>query len=65
VPRRGEDGYEVALLDWLSCAAAGTAEPAARAARAVGDGLVERVAAAVRRGTRSTTTTPTCRAWRT
>ncbi len=46
MPPRGEDGYEVALLDWLSCAAAGTAEPAARAARAVGDGLVERVAAA-------------------
>jgi 2-methylcitrate dehydratase PrpD len=46
VPPRGEDGYEVALLDWLSCAAAGTAEPAARAARAVGNGLVERVAAA-------------------
>lgn len=40
------DRYRVALLDWLACAAAGSAEPAARAARAAGDGLLERVAAA-------------------
>src|SRR5437762_13875097 len=38
--------YRVALLDWLACAAAGTAHPAARAARAAGRGLLERVAAA-------------------
>jgi 2-methylcitrate dehydratase PrpD len=38
--------YRVALLDWLACAAAGADQPAARAARAVGDGLLERVAAA-------------------
>jgi 2-methylcitrate dehydratase PrpD len=38
--------YRVAFLDWLACASAGAAEPAARAARAVGDGLAERVAAA-------------------
>jgi 2-methylcitrate dehydratase PrpD len=38
--------YRVALLDWLACAAAGAAEPAARAARGSGGGLLERVAAA-------------------
>ena len=38
--------YRVALLDWLACATAGAAEHAARAARAAGDGLLERVAAA-------------------
>jgi 2-methylcitrate dehydratase PrpD len=38
--------YRVALLDWLACAAGGAAEPPARAARAAGDGLLERVAAA-------------------
>src|SRR6186713_674708 len=36
--------YRVALLDWLACATAGAAEPAARSARAAGDGLLERVA---------------------
>src|SRR5262245_33500049 len=36
--------YETALLDWLACAARGAAEPAARAARAAGDGLLARVA---------------------
>ena len=35
--------YRVALLDWLACAAAGLEQPAARAARAAGDGLLERV----------------------
>jgi len=38
--------YRTALLDWLACAAGGAAEPAARAARAAGDGLLERIAAA-------------------
>jgi 2-methylcitrate dehydratase PrpD len=32
--------YADALLDWLACAAAGRAEPAARAARATGDPVV-------------------------
>jgi 2-methylcitrate dehydratase PrpD len=36
----------VALLDWLACAAAGSREPAAVAARDAGDGLLERVTAA-------------------
>ncbi len=36
--------YRVALLDWLACAVAGSHEPAARAARAAGDGLIERIA---------------------
>jgi 2-methylcitrate dehydratase PrpD len=36
--------YRVALLDWLACAARGAGEPAARAARAAGDGVLERVA---------------------
>jgi 2-methylcitrate dehydratase PrpD len=40
------DRYRPALLDWLACAARGAAEPAAVAARATGDGLLERVAAA-------------------
>jgi 2-methylcitrate dehydratase PrpD len=40
------DRYRVALLDWLACAAAGSVQPAACAARAAGDGLLERVAAA-------------------
>ena len=43
---RHRERYRVALLDWLACATAGAAEPAARAARATGDGLLERVAAA-------------------
>jgi 2-methylcitrate dehydratase PrpD len=41
-----QDGYRVALLDWLACAAGGAAEPAARAARASADGIEGRVAAA-------------------
>jgi 2-methylcitrate dehydratase PrpD len=36
--------YRVALLDWLACAAGGAGEPAARAARAAGDGVLDRVA---------------------
>ncbi len=39
------DAYRSALLDWLACAAGGWDEPAPRAARAAGDGLLERVAA--------------------
>ena len=35
--------YRVALLDWLACAAGGSTQPAARAARSAGDGLLERV----------------------
>ncbi len=41
----GPDGYRVALLDWLACAAGGANEPAAAVARAAGDGLLGRVAA--------------------
>jgi len=37
--------YRIALLDWLACATAGAGEPAARAARGAGDGLLERVTA--------------------
>jgi 2-methylcitrate dehydratase PrpD len=37
--------YRVALSDWMACAIGGASEPAARAARAAGDGLLERVAA--------------------
>jgi 2-methylcitrate dehydratase PrpD len=40
------DAYRVALLDWLACAAGGAGKPAARAARAVADGLEGGVAAA-------------------
>jgi 2-methylcitrate dehydratase PrpD len=40
------EGYPVALLDWLACAAGGTDERAATAARSAGDGLLERVTAA-------------------
>src|SRR3954452_7175109 len=32
--------YRTALLDWLACARAGRSEPAARAARALGDEVV-------------------------
>ena len=35
--------YRVAFLDWLACAVRGAREPAAHAARAAGDGLLERV----------------------
>ena len=41
----GGERYEAALLDWLACAVAGASEPAARAARAAGDGLLDRVTA--------------------
>jgi 2-methylcitrate dehydratase PrpD len=37
--------YRVALLDWMACAVRGRSEPAARAAAAAGDGLLERVTA--------------------
>ncbi len=39
-------GYRTALLDWLACAVGGRDERAARAARTLGDGLSDRVAAA-------------------
>jgi 2-methylcitrate dehydratase PrpD len=41
-----DERYRIALLDWLACAAAGSGEPAARAAAAPADGLSGRVAAA-------------------
>jgi 2-methylcitrate dehydratase PrpD len=44
--RSHEQAHRVALLDWLACALAGRGEPAAVAARAAGDGLLERIAAA-------------------
>lgn len=40
------DAYRPALLDWLACAHRGAREPAAHAAAAAGDGLLERIAAA-------------------
>ena len=41
-----ETGHRTALLDWLACAVGGSDQPAARAARSLGDGLTERIAAA-------------------
>jgi len=41
-----QDRYRDALLDWMACAIGGRDEPASRAARAAGDGLLERVTAA-------------------
>jgi 2-methylcitrate dehydratase PrpD len=41
----GAERYRTALLDWLACAAGGAPVPAAVAARAAGDGLLERIAA--------------------
>jgi 2-methylcitrate dehydratase PrpD len=38
------DRYRPALLDWLACAVGGREQRAARAARAAGEGLLERVA---------------------
>jgi 2-methylcitrate dehydratase PrpD len=43
--RDGSAPYRAALLDWMACAVRGRSEPAARAATAAGDGLLERVAA--------------------
>ena len=40
-----DPAYRVALLDWIACAFGGRDEPAARAARAGGDGLLETVTA--------------------
>src|SRR5215210_7251101 len=37
--------HRAALLDWMACAVRGRSEPAARAAAATGDGMLERVAA--------------------
>lgn len=39
------DRYRTALLDWLACAIGGAEEPAARAAREAGEGLLGRVTA--------------------
>jgi 2-methylcitrate dehydratase PrpD len=46
-PGRGklDPAYRIALLDWLACAVGGSKERASRAARALGDGLAERVVA--------------------
>src|SRR2546422_510861 len=41
-----DNPYRTALLDWLACAHAGRDQPAARAARSLGPGLAERMAAA-------------------
>ena len=41
-----QPAHRTALLDWLACAAGGREQRAARAARALGDGLGERIAAA-------------------
>src|SRR5205814_7601450 len=41
---RVDAAYVTAFRDWLACAFAGRRERAARAARAAGDGLLERVA---------------------
>ena len=40
------DAYHAAFLDWLACAHAGTTQHAARAARHLGNGVLERVGAA-------------------
>lgn len=45
-PAELQSAYHTALLDWLGCAARGWDEPAARAARGLGDGLHERLVAA-------------------
>jgi 2-methylcitrate dehydratase PrpD len=42
--------YRDALADWTACAVGGADEPAARAARGAGDGLLDRVAAAATAG---------------
>src|SRR4051794_38427678 len=39
------EAHRSALTDWMACAAGGAGEPAARAAAAAGDGLLERTAA--------------------
>ena len=41
-----EQGYRTALLDWLACAVGGHDQRAARAARSLGEGLGDRIAAA-------------------
>ena len=43
---RVDERYRTGLLDWLACAAGGSKEPAPMAARALGDGLLGRVARA-------------------
>ena len=42
--------YRTTFLDWLACASAGREEPAAQAAEAAGDGLLERVLSAATAG---------------
>ena len=44
IDRRTQEAYRVALLDWLACAAGGSQQPAAHAARGAGNGFAERVA---------------------
>jgi 2-methylcitrate dehydratase PrpD len=41
-----DSAYRIALIDWLACAAGGRGEPAAVAARGLGDGMAERAVAA-------------------
>jgi 2-methylcitrate dehydratase PrpD len=45
VPRAHDPRHATALLDWLACAARGREEPAARAARALGDPVLAAAAA--------------------
>src|SRR5215212_1932749 len=45
MPDASEAAYQIVFLDWLACAVRGAQEPAARAARAAGDGLLELVTA--------------------
>jgi 2-methylcitrate dehydratase PrpD len=45
-PAGSDERYRTAFLDWLACAAAGSRESPARAARETADGLLGRVAAA-------------------
>jgi 2-methylcitrate dehydratase PrpD len=41
-----ESGHRTAMLDWLACAVGGREARASRAARSLGDGLTDRIAAA-------------------
>ena len=45
-----DEAYGTALLDWLACASAGLEQPAALAARAAGDGVLERISHAAAAG---------------
>jgi 2-methylcitrate dehydratase PrpD len=46
VSDRADPRYPDAFLDWMACAVGGLEEPASRAAREAGDGVLERVIAA-------------------